>query len=225
MSAKKSGRNGTKANTTARGYGWKHQKWAKAVLEKCPTCVDCGQPSTDADHVVPFEKGGAKYDVANGVGRCTTCHAEKTARDQVKKVQAGEGYKRHGWLLPTFDPRRGKGPKKGAPNAGRPPDAFKAFLRTLRDSPHFRRRITALALEDPDPDRTRRFAMWLLDRTDGRPVLPIRLPKADDSDNLREMSNERFLAYVHQLEAEVAAGRRAEAATGAGGTRTAGVRS
>ena len=63
----------------------------------------------------------------------------------------------------------GRGPQKGATNAGRPPDEIKAFLQSLRDHPLFRERLTQLALEDPDPDRARRFAMWLLSRTDGQP--------------------------------------------------------
>ncbi len=33
--------------------------------------------------------------------------------------------------LTADDPRRGRGPAKGAPNAGRPPDAFKALMREL----------------------------------------------------------------------------------------------
>lgn len=34
-----------------------------------------------------------------------------------------------------FDPRRGRGPQKGAPNAGRPPDEFRALMRELASSP------------------------------------------------------------------------------------------
>jgi hypothetical protein len=47
------------------------------------------------------------------------------------------------------DPRRGKGPAKGTPGAGRPPNAFRDFLASLRDSPDFRGAIEAAA-RDPD---------------------------------------------------------------------------
>lgn len=36
---------------------------------------------------------------------------------------------------PGHDPRRGRGPAKGAPNAGRPPDAIRAELRRYIGSP------------------------------------------------------------------------------------------
>lgn len=76
-----------------------------------------------------------------------------------------------GWFLQGPDPRRGRGPAKG--HGGRPPDEFTAFLKSLRDHPIFRARLQALALEDPDPERARRFAAWLLERTDGKPVQPM----------------------------------------------------
>ena len=36
-------------------------------------------------------------------------------------------------FVPGPDKRRGNGPKKGAPNAGRPPNAWKARMEALRD--------------------------------------------------------------------------------------------
>lgn len=38
-----------------------------------------------------------------------------------------------GTFKPGRDPRRGRGPAKGAPNAGRPPDAIRATARTEVD--------------------------------------------------------------------------------------------
>lgn len=44
------------------------------------------------------------------------------------------------------DSRRGRGPKKGAPNAGRPPNAFKDFLREMiRDDPTSRQALVDAA--------------------------------------------------------------------------------
>src|SRR5262249_37165947 len=35
--------------------------------------------STEADHVVPISRGGARYDMSNGQGACKPCRARKTA--------------------------------------------------------------------------------------------------------------------------------------------------
>ena len=47
------------------------------------------------------------------------------------------------------DPRRGRGPAKGAPNAGRPPNSFREFMRTLREAGDLRAAITTAA-SDPE---------------------------------------------------------------------------
>ena len=49
------------------------------------------------------------------------------------------------------DPRRmpGRGPAKGAPNAGRPPNSFRDFMRTLREAGDLRTAITTAA-RDPE---------------------------------------------------------------------------
>ncbi|SRR5213593_2132051 len=120
-------------------------------------------------------------------------------------MAAGKGANKAGWFLKGPDPRR----NTTTPGPGRPKDSFKAFLRSLRDHPVFRRRLRAIALRDPDADRFLRFAAWLLERSDGRPIQPIARVEEPGLDALKEMPNERFLAYVQQLEAEVAAARRA----------------
>ena len=50
------------------------------------------------------------------------------------------------------DPRRkpGRGPAKGAPNAGRPPNSFREFMRTLREDDATLRGAIATAARDPE---------------------------------------------------------------------------
>jgi hypothetical protein len=49
--------------------------------------------------------------------------AKKSARKSAKKGR--------GKPFVAGDPRSGRGPRKGAPNAGRPPDAFKALCQEM----------------------------------------------------------------------------------------------
>lgn len=127
------------------------------------------------------------------------------ATKRKRKSTANSTRRRTGpWFLPGYDAARGHGPPKGS--GGRPPDDIKAFFEGLRDHPEFRKRLRLLALSDPDPDRARRFAMFLLDRTEGKPVQPIRHVDGGLG-ALKEMPDDRFLAYVHHLEAELAAAR------------------
>lgn len=51
-------------------------------------------------------------------------------------------------FLGKGDPRNGRGPAKGAPNAGRPRDEWKAWLRAQVDGPEGRAAIMAV-LQDP----------------------------------------------------------------------------
>lgn len=44
------------------------------------SCVDCGQPAEELDHVVALVNGGAESS-ANKVPRCHACHVAKTQRD------------------------------------------------------------------------------------------------------------------------------------------------
>lgn len=48
-----------------------------------------------------------------------------------KKSARKSGRKPGAFVGGAADPRAGRGPKKGAPNAGRPPDVFKALMREL----------------------------------------------------------------------------------------------
>jgi 5-methylcytosine-specific restriction endonuclease McrA len=69
-----------------RGYGARHQRWRKDVLRLHPLCVyrfaGCTEIATVADHQVPISKGGARYDLSNGVGACRHCHLVKTRRER-----------------------------------------------------------------------------------------------------------------------------------------------
>src|SRR5258708_12398830 len=91
-------------------------------------------------------------------------------------MAAGKGANKAGWFLKGDDPRR----NVTTPGPGRLKDSFKAFLRSLRDHPVFRRRLRAIALRDPDADRFLRFAARLLHRRDARPPHP--LPRLEDPD-------------------------------------------
>lgn len=67
-----------------RGYNAQHRKWAALVLARDPICkgyppgTRCLRPSTQADHIVPIEQGGARFDLSNGQGLCRRHHLAKT---------------------------------------------------------------------------------------------------------------------------------------------------
>lgn len=73
-------------NSAERGYGPRHRRWRKKVLARDPLCVHCLErgdtvPSTVADHITPWQRGGSKYALENGQGLCQTCHNQKTAKE------------------------------------------------------------------------------------------------------------------------------------------------
>ncbi len=54
------------------------------VLARYPACVECGQLSTEADHVVPLPQPNwwdGDWSLENGRGRCKPCHSRKTQRE------------------------------------------------------------------------------------------------------------------------------------------------
>ena len=85
----------------------------------------------------------------------------------VKKSAADRGQFEKG-----YDPRRGHGPAKGALNAGRPPDEFKAQMAALAS-----RDETLLALEtilsDPNHSSFIQALRFATDRGYGRPAPTI----------------------------------------------------
>lgn len=69
-----------------RGYDRAWRKFRAAYAMKVPPiCVDCGRAPAGRqmhlDHIVPMERGGAKYDPKNLAWRCRRCHSKKTARE------------------------------------------------------------------------------------------------------------------------------------------------
>jgi len=75
---------------------------------------------------------------------------------------------------PGPDPRRGHGPEKGAPNAGRPPDEFKRLMASLAS-----REETIHALEqilaDPSSPHYIQALKFAADRGYGVPTQPVEL--------------------------------------------------
>ena len=69
-------------SSTARGYGALHRKWAAFILMRDPICMRCHRAASEqADHIIPWQRGGAKYDPSNGQGLCAECHGIKTRED------------------------------------------------------------------------------------------------------------------------------------------------
>lgn len=63
-----------------RGYDRRHQWWRLRVLARDPICVNCqAAQATEADHIMPIARGGARLDLDNGQGLCKPCHSKKTA--------------------------------------------------------------------------------------------------------------------------------------------------
>lgn len=75
------------AKTAARGYGAKHRRWRRAVLERDPYCVDClgnglTTPATDADHI---DGNTFNRAMTNGRGLCRSCHNRRTCARAAQK--------------------------------------------------------------------------------------------------------------------------------------------
>lgn len=58
-----------------------NRRWyarSKAYLRIHPDCVECGNPSTDTDHIVDTQHGGTDDD-ENLQAMCHACHSRKTS--------------------------------------------------------------------------------------------------------------------------------------------------
>jgi len=75
-------------------------------------------------------------------------------------------------FLRGVDPRRGHGPAKGAPNAGRPPEVFRQELNAMLNSEVVLTQIRYFlsGAADVTHDQFWKVVMWLSDRVYGRPV-------------------------------------------------------
>jgi hypothetical protein len=67
------------------------------------------------------------------------------------------------------DPRiqRGRGPAKGAPNAGRPPDWWKVQMREMRDR-FLMAAETAGVIDNPDHPQWAKVGTWVHEQLEGR---------------------------------------------------------
>lgn len=97
----------------------------------------------------------------------------------------GKKDRRPGTFQPGEDPRRGDGPEKGAPNAGRPPDKFKQEMRGIADRPSVVKRLKHLtgprgkgANAVPDDVFLKAFKE-VADRGYGKPAQPVEHTGAD----------------------------------------------
>lgn len=69
--------------------GAQRNRFRREVLRREPNCRACGQPATEADHIIPISQGGAPTDTANGQALCTECHAAKTNIERTTRTRAG----------------------------------------------------------------------------------------------------------------------------------------
>lgn len=58
-------------------------------------CALCGEPATDADHIVPVWRGGNPHDPSNGQPLCRTHHDAKSNREAAEARAAARGTAQH----------------------------------------------------------------------------------------------------------------------------------
>jgi 5-methylcytosine-specific restriction protein A len=67
-----------------------YRVWREQVVRRTQgRCQECRREASRlfADHVVEVKDGGARFDPANGLARCGSCHTRKTASERVKRLQ------------------------------------------------------------------------------------------------------------------------------------------
>lgn len=70
-------------NAADRGYDWRWQKARKEFLAANPVCVECMQPATVVDHIIPHRGDMEKFwDVDNWQPLCQRHHNLKTAKGE-----------------------------------------------------------------------------------------------------------------------------------------------
>ena len=72
----------------ARDYGNAWHALRDTHLWLNPTCVVCGAPGYDVDHVLPLREGGPALDPANLQTLCRRHHGEKTWRESGRRAMA-----------------------------------------------------------------------------------------------------------------------------------------
>jgi 5-methylcytosine-specific restriction enzyme A len=66
---------------------WSWRKFAKQYKDANPLCVHCEAngvitPGTVADHIIPINKGGEKFNENNIQTLCESCHNRKSAGER-----------------------------------------------------------------------------------------------------------------------------------------------
>lgn len=79
-----------------------------------------------------------------------------------------------------------RGPRKGAPNAGRPPDQWKAHLRTLVDRAEVLTHIEDALVKGPSDEFFEKALDYATDHGYGRPTQPVGLSGKVTLENLLE---------------------------------------
>jgi 5-methylcytosine-specific restriction endonuclease McrA len=70
------------AEGSSRGSEWNELR-LRVLRRDAYTCVYCGREATEADHVIPKDKGGQDT-MTNLVASCKTCNASKGNRLNVR---------------------------------------------------------------------------------------------------------------------------------------------
>lgn len=69
--------------TKGRPRGGFPSRVVRQILAEEPECRSCGEPSTEADHIVPWSEGGSDRR-ENGQGLCTPCHLRKSLSEKLR---------------------------------------------------------------------------------------------------------------------------------------------
>lgn len=69
----------TRPSAARRGYDQKWRRIRAMFLKKHPSCVVCGAPATEVDHVLPLAEGGTN-EWSNLRSMCKSHHSQHTAR-------------------------------------------------------------------------------------------------------------------------------------------------
>jgi 5-methylcytosine-specific restriction protein A len=77
-----------------------HRAWAAQVKAnaqgRCQIqAPGCEGTADHADHILAVTEGGAEYDVSNGQGACTHCHAIKTGEERQRGRDRTYGRAKH----------------------------------------------------------------------------------------------------------------------------------
>ncbi len=72
----------TRPSAAKRGYDRDWYAFRADYLRRYPACRRCGQPATEAHHVVPLRAGGLRFDPSNLEPLCKPHHSQVTAREQ-----------------------------------------------------------------------------------------------------------------------------------------------